>query len=157
LRDTPYTPEIIQECLEAWPQLESALNSGKFTLKIKPEKRLTLEQRLAAKDLAASIKAPRQRTEFTIDVPVIMADISNAMTAVLDKDMIWLVTQHHYYGYTEEEVAEIVGVTQQAVNYRLKRAYSLMSEWLERPAVEKVSALPPRDNDTHRRSYIAIP
>jgi predicted DNA-binding protein (UPF0251 family) len=146
----------------AWEQIFTTHGTGMLSIKIIPEMRLSSVAHSLAADQLSTMAPSASRatnTTYSIDnVAALVCDIDQAMKATLTYEQFSMLRKHHLYGYTKAEVAEMMGVTPQAIGQMFARCYKRVAAWLEKPKPAISEPMYPRPSyETQKRKYASLP
>jgi predicted DNA-binding protein YlxM (UPF0122 family) len=134
----------------------TAREAGTMSINVATTEPVNFNSKLTA--AAIQSMAPRanrrNHTVYSIDnLAAIACDIDDALEHALDDKARRRLLMIMYYGYEQQEVAEMEGVSKQAINTHLERCYEKMSAYLESPKQPKQVPAYKFEEYTHRRKY----
>lgn len=153
----PYTPEIVRNIFKVLPQLLAARDSGTLNIDTAPAEKASIEDKLAIEVCNNLMPRASRRcnTVYQIDnVAAVLADISRAIKACLDRQQNIRITRHYYLQWTLEEIADAEGVSAMAISKSIDRSITRMAKFLELPAeIKPRTYFGDAANDTHHEKY----
>jgi DNA-directed RNA polymerase specialized sigma24 family protein len=156
-KDAPYTTSIVREVLNLWPQIDAVRERG--TLALFPIAYTTsLESKVAAAELSAACPRPsgRRNLPYRIDdVACVVMDIFQGVERSLTPKAKARLSLHYRSGYKHAELAQMEGVSEEAIKVSCHRSIEKIVEYLEAPKkpIEYDWKIVDEQDATHRRKY----
>lgn len=158
-KDFKYSTSLVREVLNLWSQIDSVRERG--TLAIFPIAYTTsLESKVAADELSAACPRPsgRRNMPYRIDdVAAVTLDIFGAMDKCLTPKAKARLSLHYRCGYKHAELAEIEGVSEEALKVSCHRSIEKIVEYLEAPKRPVPFDRKLEIDDNHKRKYATFP
>lgn len=157
-----YTPARVLAILDCLYQIEACAERG--TVLIHPASYRAsdgFEKKVEAEALEGDVPAPsvRRNVPYRIDdAAAYLIDVNSALDkAILPRDKKRIILQYAY-GYTYDEIAVMEGDTTEVnVRVAVHRAIEKMADWLNTPKKVDETVYQPREGETYRRKYAAVP
>ncbi len=128
-----YSAGMILEILNSWPKWTSAKERGTMIVAPTAYRSNKFESKLYRNKIANEMWHRPHRKSNSVyridDVAAVVCDIERAMS-LLSKELQWRLYKHFYEGYSQEEVADLIGISQPAVHASIIRAAEQMSDYL---------------------------